>query len=208
MGKSKVRTLLIACVMIMLCTAMIIGGTFALWSDNKTITNHLSAGTLNVSLTRIGHTKKTLDENGYLKTNEVTNENVDFSASTTENVFGLSEGEVIVPCASYEARLKLTNSGDVAISYGIAIQLGTCDTELKSQLKVSVKIGDGAWTTKSLSEITTGTLAIVTDQALTKNAAQEFSVKVEFADAENNNAAKGQEANFDLLVTAIQKTNA
>lgn len=208
MSKSKIKTLLIACVMIMLCTAMIVGGTFALWSDNKQVTNHLSAGTLNVSLTRIGHTKKTLNESGYLETEEVTSESVDFSAATGSNIFALKEGEVIVPCASYEAKLKLKNNGDVAITYGVAIKLGTCDTELKSQLKVSVKIGDGDWTTKSLSEITSAGLTIVNNQALAKNAEQVFSVKVEFADMENNNAAKGQAANFDLLVNAVQATSA
>lgn len=44
MGKNKVRTLLVACVMILFATALIIGGTFALWSDNVSVENHLSAG--------------------------------------------------------------------------------------------------------------------------------------------------------------------
>lgn len=60
MGKNKVRTLLVACVMILFATALIIGGTFALWSDNVSVENHLSAGSLKVKLERINLTKRIL----------------------------------------------------------------------------------------------------------------------------------------------------
>ena len=140
MGKNKVRTLLVACVMILFATALIIGGTFALWSDNVSVENHLSAGSLKVKLERINLTKTYLDdETGYLVLSEDT-ATVDLTSSTTANVnvFGIGESEKTVPGAYYDAKLRLTNNGDVAFSYEVIIKLTSVSNELSQQLKVYV----------------------------------------------------------------------
>lgn len=210
MGKSKIRTLLMACVMIMLCAAMIVGGTFALWTKDVTVQNHLVAGSLNVGLVRTSLQKTYIDQTtGYLVTSPEDTTEVDFSGSTTDNVFGIQSNELIVPYSAYSARLKLSNNGSVAFTYDIIIKLTSTSNALASQLKVYVAEGDGALEDKGfLSDYATenGT-AIVSTQTMAKNtAAKEFTVKIEFVNNTSNDSAQGQEAEFDLLIKAVQKT--
>lgn len=211
MRKSKVRTLLIASVMITLCVAMIVGGTYALWSDSVTVNNHLSAGTLKVSLTRTYLEKYTLGTNMYMQTTTD-----DTETSTTSNLFGMSDGEHIVPTSSYAARLKLTNSGDVAIDYTINIVVkSTSDKDLAKQVKVAIGRGEvgsvvyGEWKylATEIEGVVTFTQFTVGGGTLDRTTTEdEFWVKILFEDRSDNNAAKDKEAEFDVLIEATQKT--
>lgn len=208
MGRSKIRTLLMASVMIMLCAAMIVGGTYAMWSDEVRLGNHLVAGKLDVKLERISLTKTYLDNaTGYLVTESNANV-VDFSdsESTTENVFGIDE--LLVPGSAYEARLRLTNNGDVAFTYDVTVKLTSISGDLAEQLKVYVSYGDGDLEYKgTLSQYSTNGLAVVSRSAMTSaDTAKVFIVRIEF-DGDGTNAAQNDEATFDLLVTANQETN-
>lgn len=209
MGKSKVRTLLMACVMMMLCVAMIVGGTFALWSDSAKVENHLTAGTLKVKLERISLAKTYLDnETGYLVTTAPDTTIVNFTDTNTadDNVFGINNDEKVVPCSVYEAKLRLTNNGDVAFTYDVIIKLNSASNALAEQLKIYID-GDDKGT---LDEYAVDGKAIIATQTMAKNdAAKEFTVKVEFInDNDVNNDAQEKEVKFDLLVNAVQKTTA
>lgn len=219
MGTSKVRTLLLACVMIMLCAAMIVGGTYALWTQELKVTNHLQSGKLNVTLERISYTKKYLNESGYLVDEGPQNIPFDFSASTSENVFGINEEtDKLVPGSEYSVRLKLSNNGDVAFTYDIVLETYEVTNDLADQLLVSVvkHNRDGADTTVvdsvPLSEYIgeNGQVVISTQQmAVGDDAKFEFTVKIEFADDDANNyKAQSGKASFDLLVRARQATSA
>lgn len=208
MGKSKVRTLLVACVMIMLCAAMIVGGTYALWSDNVTVENHLASGTLQVKLERISLTKTYLDdETGYLVTAGPDTTIVDFTDTNTadDNVFGI-EDEKVVPCSEYEAKLRLTNNGDVAFTYDVIIKLNSASNALAEQLKVYIDGEDKG----TLDQYAVDGKAIISTHTMAKNdAAKEFTVKIQFInDDDINNDAQDKEVKFDLLVNAVQKTSA
>lgn len=208
MGKSKVRTLLVACVMIMLCAAMIVGGTYALWSDNVTVENHLTSGTLQVKLERISLTKTYLDdETGYLVTAGPDTTIVDFTDTNTadDNVFGI-EDEKVVPCSEYEAKLRLTNNGDVAFTYDVIIKLNSASNALAEQLKVYIDGEDKG----TLDQYAEDGKAVISTQTMAKNdAAKEFTVKIQFInDNDINNDAQNKEVKFDLLVNAVQKTTA
>ena len=208
MGKSKVRTLLVACVMIMLCAAMIVGGTYALWSDNVTVENHLTSGTLQVKLERIGLTKTYLDdETGYLVTAGPDTTIVDFTDTNTadDNVFGI-EDEKVVPCSEYEAKLRLTNNGDVAFTYDVIIKLNSASNALAEQLKVYIDGEDKG----TLDQYAVDGKAVISTQIMAKNdTAKEFTVKIQFInDDDVNNDAQDKEVKFDLLVNAVQKTTA
>lgn len=208
MGKSKVRTLLVACVMIMLCAAMIVGGTYALWSDNVTVENHLTSGTLQVKLERISLTKTYLDdETGYLVTAGPDTTIVDFTDTNTadDNVFGI-EDEKVVPCSEYEAKLRLTNNGDVAFTYDVIIKLNSASNALAEQLKVYIDGEDKG----TLDQYAVDGKAIISTQIMAKNdTAKEFTVKIQFInDNDINNDAQNKEVKFDLLVNAVQKTTA
>lgn len=208
MGKSKVRTLLVACIMIMLCAAMIVGGTYALWSDNVTVENHLSSGTLQVKLERISLTKTYLDnETGYLVTAGPDTTMIDFTDTNTadDNVFGI-EDEKVVPCSEYEAKLRLTNNGDVAFTYDVIIKLNSASNALAEQLKVYIDGEDKG----TLDQYAVDGKAVISTQTMAKNdAAKEFTVKIQFInDDDVNNDAQDKEVKFDLLVNAVQKTTA
>ncbi len=208
MDKSKVRTLLMACVMIMLCAAMIVGGTYALWSDNVKVENHLTSGTLQVKLERISLTKTYLDdETGYLVTTDPDTTIVDFTDTNTadDNVFGI-EDEKVVPCSEYEAKLRLTNNGDVAFTYDVIIKLDSESNALAEQLKVYIDGEDKG----TLDQYAVDGKAIISTQTMAKNdTAKEFTIKIHFINDDNvNKDAQGKEVKFDLLVNAVQKTTA
>lgn len=207
MCKSKVRTLLMSCVMMMLCAAMIVGGTFALWSDSAKVENHLTAGTLKVKLERISLTKTYLDnETGYLVTTAPDTTIVNFTDTNTANanIFGIDDDEKVVPCSEYEATLKLSNNGDVAFSYDVIIKLTSESNALAKQLKVYIDDEDKG----TLNEYAMDGKAIIATQTMAKNdAAKEFTVKVEFINDNNvNNDAQAKEVKFDLLINAVQLT--
>ena len=201
----KGSSFLVACAIMLLCILLMIGGGYALWSDSASVENHLTAGTLKVKLERISLTKTCLDDTtGYLAVSEDTT-TVDLTSSTTQtvNVFGIGENEKIVPCASYDAKLRLTNNGDVAFSYEVIIKLTSVSNELAGQLKVYVDNVDMGY----LSAYADAGQAIVATSTMAKNdTAKEFSVKIVFADLDENNAAQNQQAMFDLLVNAVQLT--
>lgn len=210
MGKSKVRMLLTACVMIMLCAAMIVGGTYALWSDKVEVNNHLSAGMLKVSLQRTYLEKYTLGDDMYMtKTTD------DTIATATANIFGMGS-EVVVPTSYYAARLKLTNDGDVAIDYEIKVVVkNDSDKELAKQVKVFIGEGEIGNVTydegKYLVTETDGNVPLTQftigngfiDKTQTEKV---FWVKIVFENRHDNNAAQNKQAKFDLLVTATQRT--
>ncbi len=207
MGKGKVRTLLMSCVMIMLCAVMIVGGTFALWSDSAKVENHLTAGTLKVKLERISLTKTYLDnETGYLVETVPDTSIVDFTDTNTANanVFGISNDEKVVPCSEYEATLRLSNNGDVSFSYDVIIKLNGESNALAEQLKVYIDGEDKG----TLDEYAVDGKAIIATQTMAKNdTAKEFTVKVEFInDDDVNNNAQEKEVKFDLLINAVQLT--
>ena len=201
----KGSSFLVACAIMLLCIVLMIGGGYALWSDSASVENHLTAGTLKVKLERISLTKTCLDDTtGYLAVSEDTT-TVDLTSSTTQtvNVFGIGENEKIVPCASYDAKLRLTNNGAVAFSYEVIIKLTSVSNELAGQLKVYVDNVDMGY----LSAYADAGQAIVATSTMAKNdTAKEFSVKIVFADLDENNAAQNQQATFDLLVNAVQLT--
>lgn len=213
MGRGKIRTLLIACVTTMLCAAAVVGGTYALWSDQVQVTNHLSAGKMNVTLERVSLTRTYLDEDGYLVT-QTDDETADFSGESTENIFGLNDygtenAEKLVPGSCYSATLKLTNGGDVAFAYSVIIRCSTISSELARQLQVTVTIGDDTVAQRMLSEFSGDDEKVVANSEMTKSGAQEFTVRIEFIDNdETNNAAQEQTAAFDLIVNAVQSTQA
>lgn len=212
MVKSKVRTLLLASVMIMLCTVMIVGGSYALWSGNVTVSNHLQAGSLKVELYRTSLTKLTLGEDGYLKSDTDDNP-INFSDTNTEtnNVFGIADDEKVVPGASYEATMKLVNSGSVAFTYDIIIELKELtdnNRALANQLKVYVDDVDKGALSSFIGD--NNTAVISTDLTVKANEnTSEFTIKIEFVnntDNTTNNAAQKQEVSFDLIINATQTT--
>ena len=218
MSGKKLRTLLMCTLSIMLCMATVVVGTYALFTDKVTLNNHLQAGTLEISLVRTKLTKTELTERGYLETSELPDEGngKDFSSTNTtnENVFGITDGTLVVPGSSYQADLKLTNGGSVAFTYLVELKIIECgSTALADQLIITAGKSEAAATPKKLSDVATGLifdgeLAAPTPET---NTAVNFFVKVEFVndtETDANNAAKNGKVKFDIVVSAVQKTTA
>ncbi len=221
MRESKVRTMLLASVMIMLCTSVIVGGTYALWSDQVSVKNHLSAGSLKVELKRTYLEKFALDSEG---SGHLTKTVDDKETSTTANMFGISNDDVIVPSTYYAARLKLTNSGDVAINYVVSIEVDkNSDVELAKQIIVHVGDKQKAIFDESngysmspndtdcqylVKETNNGKIDYLTNEigsgSLNKKQETEFWVEVLYLDLNNNNDSQNQKLSFDIYVDATQ----
>ena len=200
----KRRSVLMSLLTLMLCMALLASGTYALFSDQVTLSTHLHAGDLDITLIRTHLVAKTLDNaTGYLM-NKVNPEDVDFSRPTTRNVFDLSESDKIVPGCKYTATLELINNTDVAFAYWIEIvPTGEDGVALADQLEITVQLDSS-----SHSDIVRHGLIVGSASQpigiLAKTDSGSFDVTLEFLDLINNNDAKKQNYSFDLVVHAVQ----
>ena len=205
----KRRSVLMSLVTFMLCLALVAGGTYALFSDQVTLTTHLKAGTLDITLERTNLVTRALNSEtgflGYVSNSEI----VDFSKPTDRNVFDIDYTDKIVPGCAYHATLKLTNNTDVAFMYWVEIiNRADKDLALADQLRVSVKVGEGEKTSEILSDgLNVGSQAKPIG-ILAKSEAESFVVSLEFLDLAVNNAAKNQSLDFDVIVHAVQVVDA
>lgn len=209
MSKSNMRFLLMALATVLCCIALLIAGTYALFTDSVTIENHLRAGTLKVSLVREKLTSHNLAADGTMET--VTDEEkVDFTNTTTANVFGLTESTYIVPTSYFTADMVISNKSDVAFVYWIelALDIESSNVELAEQLTVTVKHGEAEMSQPLSKGLLVGSSANTIGTVLVGEETK-FSVSIKFENLENvvNNTAQAQEVFFDLAVYAVQATN-
>lgn len=211
---NRKRALLVSASVILLCMTIIVGMTWALFTDTQKVTNHLQAGDLSITLKRTELTKTTLNAQGKLVTSDPDTTTKNFSNPTDENVFGIVEGEKIVPGTKYVAKMQVENHSDVAFGYWIEIVCTdkTNGADLAKQLKVTVNTGTDA--SASVNDgLTVGSSSNYVGELII-GATAEFTVTVEFLDsfvAENNidhnDLAQGENLSFDLVVHAVQATD-
>ena len=197
------KILAISCVIIMLCTTLIVGASYALFNETVSVGNHLQAGNLDADLTRTNLKFAVLDTNGVLVDHE-DGDDVDFTGTTNKNIFGLTGDQKIVPGSYFEAEMDLSNNGTVAFDYDVEIKILGESNELAEQLKVTVTTANGS-ETFMLSEI--NGKYVVSSGRMYINSSASFTVRVEFVDGAANNDAQDQSCAFDLVVTAVQATN-
>ena len=212
---NRKRALLVSASVILLCMTIIVGMTWALFTDTQKVTNHLQAGDLSITLKRTELTKTTLNAQGKLVTSAPDTTTKNFSNPTDENVFGIVEGEKIVPGTKYVAKMQVENHSDVAFGYWIEIVCTdkTNGADLAKQLKVTVNTGADA--SASVNDgLTVGSSSNYVGELIIGATAAEFTVTVEFLDsfvAENNidhnDLAQGENLSFDLVVHAVQATD-
>lgn len=225
---NRKRALLVSASVILLCMTIIVGMTWALFTDTQTVSNHLQAGDLVITLKRTELTKTTLNTSGKLVTSATDKNPKNFSNPTDENVFGIVEGEKLVPGTKYVAKMQIENHSDIAFGYWVKIDCKDEDVAktLAKQLKIIVytdKNGDGMIDTQNEgddSTVATG-LEVGSDKdyigTLEIGKAESFIVSVEFTDTgytyvdgvltSTNDGAQTQSVDFDLVVYAIQATD-
>ena len=134
------RSVLLSVLVLVLCLALIAGGSYALFTDEITLDQHLQAGTLKATLIRTELVTKELDDKGFLVSNEndPDKRRINFTEATTENAFGIESTDKIVPGSKYVAKFELSNTGDTAFGYWI--EIGCTDKEDGENLAKQVKI--------------------------------------------------------------------
>ena len=214
---TKKRSVLLSVMTLVLCLALVAGGTYALFSDQVTLTNHLEAGTLDITLTRTNLVTTSLNaETGFLVETENT-KRIDFSKPwdpdhpelENENVFDIVDGTLIVPGCEYSADMEIKNNSDVAFGYWLEIVFDdTVDITLAEQLKITVTTVDG--TTTGMLNTSAGLIGAEADPIgiLAKTESALFTITVEFCDLDHsvNNNAKSKTFDFDVIVHAVQIT--
>lgn len=219
MNKSSVKIISFASFTLVVCMLLLVTVTYALFTANKTVTNHLTAGNLNIQLVRESGEKKVLDEKGYLKTESLAEQN--FTNDSTENIFGIENGEYAVPGAVYQAKMKIVNGKNsegtdrstVAFDYEVYLSLTIGekaeDISLANNLIVTITDeNDEVISSGKLSEYQNGianSKVKILEGIMTKlDVSKSFTIKVEFPSESNNDAQNGKVA-FDLYVNAVQK---
>ena len=215
------RTLLISCAVILLCMTIVVGMTYALFTDRVAVKNHLKAGDLNIELWRTNLDYSILNTTtGYMDSITV-DKDVNFTSTLNENVFGLqAEKDVyIVPGSYFDADMEIRNNGNVAFTYTFSIVLNGAANDLADQLTVIICDADG-------NEISNMSLSGYKNQAKIfegkmdgAERLKKFSIKVMFEDdvvvnkdleegetPMNNNLTMNQTVDFDLILEAVQAT--
>ena len=204
--QKKIKLLFVSYLVILLCTVLIVGGTFSLFTDSVSVKNHLQAGTLDVKLVRTNLEYTKINEEGYLEVIK-DNEQYDFTNEVDKNIFGLDSNNLqIIPGSYFSTTLELINNGNVAFEYSIIIILNTEGNELANQLEVEIIDAENNKISKKLSELSNGKELLFKEMNSVLNK-EIFNVKITFLDDINNNKAKEQAIDFDLVVNAVQKTN-
>lgn len=212
MTKRK-RSLIMSVLTLLLCVALFAAGTYALFSDEVVLENHLQAGTLDITLTRTHLLSNSLNENTGLLDLKENPDDVDFSGENKRNVFDIIKGKtLIVPGCWYSAEMQISNNSDVAFGYWLEIVFDDKDNlALADQLEVTVVTKNGE-TQGFLSKLSTeiGLIGSETKpiSVLEKTKSEFFTLKVEFKDLKDNNLAKSQSLSFDVVVHAVQITTA
>ena len=217
--RRRTRAILLALMAIVLSVVLIAGGTFALFTDSVSVRTHLKAGTLHITLVRTAHSYSILDDDGYLETTAVDDEEV--AAADIVNAFGLpvdNQGgldALIVPTSVLSATFEVQNNDTVAFSYSIELVAidATTGEEIDPEdrpalygqlaLKLTDSQGDHAMSEEATS------LTIAGTDVVTVGSSKEFTVTVTFKNLDDsiNNLAQDQEVYFDLVITAIQATD-
>lgn len=198
------RKLLLALLTIAVCIALLVAGTYALFSADFPVTNHLAAGNLSATLVRDNLETVTLNAGGNL-TSTTDGRDKDFTNASSENnnLFDLAEGVCVAPGCRFTADMVLTNTGTVAFSYWIEVVLKSEANAFAAQLTVSVTSADVTAKEPLAEGITLGSEGEGLGVVIVGSSAR-FSLSVEFSDLENNNDAQDQMVEFDMIVHAIQ----
>ena len=243
-GTNRKRALLFSGSVILLCLTIVVGMTWALFTDTQKVNHLMKAGDLDITLKRVALTKTTIGEYGYLdrdvEIQKLTDDPVDFTntvANNGRNVFAMADNEVLVPGSEFTATMRIENHSDVAFGYWIEIVCSdaTKASKLAEQVEVTItlskdsdgdgnpdtfnkKVGEGLKIGKADDLIST--VGAIKDANTANDINSDtFTVNVLFKDlgytfdandglSSPNDDAMGQTIDFDLVVYAIQVTDA
>ena len=204
---AKKRTLLLSALTALLGVSVAVGASYALFTDQVTVNNHLSAGSLDVGLYRVEYKENVLVADGTMAESTPDTTRVDLTQNA-DKLFVIDD--LFVPTSWYETTVEVSNSGDVAFDYGVRIlwkddPANDKDQIIAGQIQITISVGDTQKEQFYLCDC--ADYDVVLGSMLKGDAAEQFTVKAEFVNRDDNNAAMQAEIEFDLQVYATQKTN-
>lgn len=204
---TKKRTLLLSALTALLGVSVAVGASYALFTDQVTVNNHLSAGSLDVGLYRVGYKENVLVADGTMAESTPDTTRVDLTQNA-DKLFVIDD--LFVPTSWYETTVEVSNSGDVAFDYGVRIlwkndPANDKDQIIAKQIQITISVGDTQKEQFYLCDC--ADYDVVLGSMLKGDAAEQFTVKAEFVNRDDNNAAMQAEIEFDLQVYTTQKTN-
>lgn len=204
---TKKRTLLLSALTALLGVSVAVGASYALFTDQVTVNNHLSAGSLDVGLYRVEYKENVLVADGTMAESTPDTTRVDLTQNA-DKLFVIDD--LFVPTSWYETTIEVSNLGDVAFDYGVRIlwkddPANDKDQIIAEQIQITISVGDTQKEQFYLCDC--ANYDVVLGSMLKGDAATQFTVKAEFVNRDDNNAAMQAEIDFDLQVYATQKTN-
>ncbi len=215
------HSILAAFIIVLLCSAMIVTGTYALFTDNFSQKTVLKAGTMKIRLLRTKLEYTELNAEGMFETKTddrtlVYAQPGEGETISNENVFGIKNDTLLIPTSKYTATMRLENKSNVAFNYYLTIEgLGdAAKNHFSDKLTVIVdtdlantaegKAGGETKTTVSAANTPIGNTDAPIGTVVI-NGSAEFTVTVIF-EGDATNDAQAKEANFNLGIYAVQVT--
>ena len=199
--KSTKRALLMSALALLMCVSMLIGSTFAWFTDSVTSSgNKIKAGTLDIQLLMDGDVDGTYDD--------ISNNNSPIfgegSIAQNNNAETLWE-----PGKTQVAYLAIKNNGNLALKYTVGLDVQNVSKDLYEVMEYAIVPDADAnhkvtsWTSGNSVEV--GTQSVSGDVSLPEGATHCFALVIHM-DEEAGNEYQGGEVNFDLTVLATQDT--
>ena len=195
--KTTKRSLVAAGLVLLLCIAMLVGTTFAWFTDSaSTAVNKIQAGTLDVQLLMYDGTDYvdiSNDSRAVFGTGSIAQNN---NASTLWE-----------PGKTQVAYLAIKNNGNLALKYKVALDVDNVSKNLYEVMEYAIT--PDATNTNPVSPWTTGnsvvegTQVVANNVSLAKGATHYFALSVHMKE-EAGNDYQGGEVDFDLTVLATQ----
>ena len=200
--KSTKRALLLSALSLLMCVSMLIGSTFAWFTDSVTSAgNKIVAGTLDIQLLMDGDVDGTYD---------------DISESTAP-IFGAgsiaqnNNAETLwEPGKTQVAYLAIKNNGNLALKYTVGLDVQNVSKDLYEVMEYAI-VADAdkdapvtAW--NGGNAVTVGTQSVSDSVPLAVGATHYFALVIHM-DEDAGNEYQGGEVNFDLTVLATQLTS-
>ena len=202
MTKSNTKRALLSSVLAMiLCLGLLIGTTFAWFTDSVTSSgNKIKAGTLDIQLLMDGDVDGTYDDISN-STSPIFGED---SIAQNNNAQTLWE-----PGKTQVAYLAIKNNGQLALKYTVGLDVQNVSKDLYEVMEYAIVPDADAnhkvtsWTSGNSVEV--GTQSVSGDVSLPVGATHYFALVIHM-DEEAGNEYQGGEVNFDLTVLATQDT--
>ena len=143
-SKQTKRALLTSALAILACVAMLIGSTFAWFTDTaSTAVNRIEAGTLKLKL----EYATAWNEDGTVKTWDDAKDKTLSFIQKTENGYVANADILWEPGATYRLQqLRISNVGNLALKYKVVISGIGGSAKLNEVIDWTIKLGDGTYT--------------------------------------------------------------